>query len=210
LPTGVKLDDLDLIKKVEDSSALLDLRTVYNMAIADKRNLVELEVIGSEGNVLQDMGCEPVRISLFGEMMGTESRSYIERLVNKFNTHKPIEFSSDISNIPEISKVIMEQFCVQEVAGSPSRYKYYIILREYKDSKTSGADAGAVAAPPALTDLAKQQVESEAKGAAQAAEKQVESEAKGAAQAAEKQVESEAKGAAQAAEKQVESEDAPT
>lgn len=138
MPTGIKLDDLDLIKKVEDSSALLDIRTVYNMNIADKRSIVELEVIGSEGNVLQDMGCEPVRISLFGEMMGPESRSYIERLLNKFNTNKPIQFSSDISNIPEISKVIMEQFCAQEVAGSPSRYKYYILLREYMDISNSG------------------------------------------------------------------------
>ena len=141
MPTGIKLDDLDLIKKVEESSALLDLRTVYNMNLADKRSLVELEVIGSEGNVLQDMGCEPVRFSLFGEMMGPESRSHIERLVNKFNTNKPIEFSSDISNIPEISKVIMEQFCLQEVAGSPSRYKYYIVLREYKDSNKSGEES---------------------------------------------------------------------
>jgi hypothetical protein len=141
LPTGIKLDDLDLIKKVEESSALLDLRTVYDMNIVDKRSFVELEIIGSEGNVLQDMGCEPVRISLFGEMMGADSRSHIETLVNKFNTNKPIEFSSDISNIAEISKVIMEQFCVQEVAGSPNRYKYYIILREYKDSKKSGEES---------------------------------------------------------------------
>ena len=134
MSSSVKLDDLDLVKKVPESTTLLDLRSVYSLNVIDKRKIVELEVIGSAGSVLQDMGCEPVKISVVGEMMGPESKNYIESMINKFNNNKPVEFASDLSSISEISKVIIENLLIQEVAGSPNRYKYHLSLKEHTEN----------------------------------------------------------------------------
>lgn len=153
LPSGVKLDDLDLIKRIGEAATSLDLRTVYNINVVDKRRLVELEVIGSNGSIIQDMGCEPVKISVFGEIIGPDSKSHVENLVNKFNANKPVEFSSDLSSIPEIGKVLIENLFVQEIAGSPCRYKYYLVFREYLDY--NGAQS---VQQPSQTQIAEQEV----------------------------------------------------
>ena len=135
---SIKLDDLELSKRIGDSgyeAPLKELRNVYCINIVDKRSVVELEVPGSDGNVMQDMGCEPVQISLFGEMMGKEVKKGLEMLKQKFETNKPFQFSSDISSVAEVSQVLMEELYLEQVAGSINRYKYRIALREYVEPK---------------------------------------------------------------------------
>ena len=121
----IKLDDLDLIKGVQSGSniAWKDIRNVYNISIKDRRNIIELQIPGSEGNVLQDMGCDPVRISLFGEMMGVESKLTLEKLRSKFDKNKPFQFYSDISSIPEINQVLIDEFYVEEMIGTVHRFQ---------------------------------------------------------------------------------------
>ncbi len=134
---SVKLDDLDLVKTAQDGpdGPLLEMRTVYDMKISDTRCIVELEIQGSESNVMQDMGCEPLRVSLFGEMMGKDAKQSLEKLRAKYDANKPIPFISDITSIPDVSKVMIEEFYFEEIPGSISRYRYYMQLVEYKEPR---------------------------------------------------------------------------
>ena len=133
---SVKLDDIDLTKAVkeqETSSSFSEIRTIHAINITDRRNIVEIEIPGSQGNMLQDMGCEPVNISFFGEIMGLTSIQTLEKLFSKYDAGTPFEFHSDITAIAEVNKVILEEFQIEEAAGSISNYKYRMLLREYKE-----------------------------------------------------------------------------
>jgi hypothetical protein len=133
---SVKLDDVELIKKVEDPDApFRELRTVYDIKVNDKRNVVELRVPGSSGNVIQDMGCEPVSISIVGEVLGQEAKQSLENLRNKYERAESLQFSSDITDIPEVSKVVIEDYYVEEVAGTAGRFRYYLLLKEYREPR---------------------------------------------------------------------------
>ncbi len=144
---SVKLDDIDLIKVVkgngggegeaaaESDSHLQEIRTIYGMRIVDRRNIVEIEIPGSSGNLLQDMGCDPVKITLAGEIMGEKASETIEHVFTKYNAGTPFEFHSDLTAIAEVNKVVIENFAVEEIGGSISRYRYVMTLLEYKEPK---------------------------------------------------------------------------
>jgi Domain of unknown function (DUF6046) len=134
---SIKLDDIDLTKKVIDSdgASILEIRNITQIEIYDRRNIIELNVSGNEGDILQDMGCDPVRISLWGEFMGKDSLRSIEYLQSKFDSHKPFDFSSDLSYISEIKQIIINDFYLVQVAGLISRYKYRINLTEYNNQR---------------------------------------------------------------------------
>jgi hypothetical protein len=132
---SIIIDKLDLIKRVQDG-ILEEIRNITYINIIDRRNIVELDIPGSQGNIIQDMGFDAITVELFGEMIGQNARTSIESLRDKYESNKPIPFSSDITSIAEIIYVIIEYLYLEEVAGSPFRYKYYLYLREYVEERS--------------------------------------------------------------------------
>jgi hypothetical protein len=132
---SIVIDGLDLIRRVQDG-ILEEIRNISYINIIDRRNIVELDIPGSQGNIIQDMGFDAIKVELFGEVMGQNSRASLESLRDKYESNKPISFSSDITSIAEIINVIIEYLYIEEVAGSPFRYKYYIFLREYIEERS--------------------------------------------------------------------------
>ena len=49
------------------------------MKTLDHRNIVEADIPGSSGNVLQDMGCDSSKIVFTGETTGKDSRDALEK-----------------------------------------------------------------------------------------------------------------------------------
>lgn len=132
---SIKLDDIDLTKRITDvdGTSLLEIRNITKIEIYDRRNIVEIKVLGNEGNILQDMGCEPVRISIWGEFMGKDSLKSIEYLQSKFDSHQPFQFQSDLSYISEIKQMIINDFYLEQISGLISSYRYRIRLTEYNN-----------------------------------------------------------------------------
>jgi len=129
----VKLDDLDLSKKNGSSAAgTLELRIVNDIAIVDKRSIVEIEIPGMEGNVLHDMGREPAVVIINGEIMGKNAKSVVESLVAKSDEYKPCQLLTDMLRGIDIDKVIIENLSFQEREGAVDRYGYELILKEVR------------------------------------------------------------------------------
>ena len=129
---SVKLDDLDLYKKDGSASAgLHELRTVNNITILDKRRVVEIEIPGKDGNILQDMGREPAKIIIVGELMGEKSRVALESMISKSDENKPCQLVTDKLQGIEINKVLIEDLSYEEIAGTSNRYSYRIVLKEF-------------------------------------------------------------------------------
>ena len=95
---SIVIDDLDLIRRVQDG-ILEEIRNISYINIIDRRNIVELEIPGSQGNIIQDMGFDAIKVELFGEIMGQNARTSIESLRDKYESNKPLSFSSDHENV---------------------------------------------------------------------------------------------------------------
>jgi hypothetical protein len=129
---SVKLDDLDLSKKNGSASTgLHELRTVNNITILDKRSVVEIEIPGKDGNILQDMGREPAKIIIVGELMGEKSRVALESMISKADENKPCQLATEKLQGIEINKVLIEDLSYEEIAGTSNRYSYRIVLKEF-------------------------------------------------------------------------------
>jgi len=139
----VKLDDIDLVKRTQSSatSPLSEVRTVYDVHVDGKRSIVELKIPGSSGNVLQDMGREPITILIKGEVWGPDAKATVTSLKTKSDTGDSVPFTSDLLAAASVSEVIIEELEVDQIAGNPTRYRYLMLLREFKEGgeATEGA-----------------------------------------------------------------------
>ena len=130
---SIEIDDLALIKHERDSDtgATKEIRSVYNISINEKRRIVEHRIPGMKGNVLQDLGREPVRISFDGVLHGQTAKEDLKNLRAKFKAGKPVSFLSSLSDIAEATKVLIEELSVVDLSSVTSTYRYTIVLREY-------------------------------------------------------------------------------
>jgi hypothetical protein len=134
----VKLDTLEFQSSVanQTNSGFLETRTVQKINTIDWRHIVELDIPGSIGNILQDMGSDPVRISLIGEFGGIDAKKALEQLRTKYDSNQPFNFSSELTTVvAEVNKVLIEELYVEEIAAAVNRYRYYMVLKEYREPR---------------------------------------------------------------------------
>ena len=154
---SIKLDDLELIKRVDDpqTRVVKEIRNVYNITTSNRRKVVEHKIPSSEGSILSDLGRIPVRISFDGEFQGPDTKTSLESLRAKFKIGKPLPFSSDITNIADVNQVLIEELHINDIGGMPNRYNYSIVLREYRPPLPQAQ------APPSQEEQAQQEVKKE-------------------------------------------------
>lgn len=160
----MKLDDIELIKRVEKNGAAEEIRNISNLSISGKRRIVELQIPGLTGNVFQDMGRNPLRISFDGELVGSGNANTLEELKSKFELKNPIPFSSDITTINDITEVIIEDFSVNFTSGMASGTRYSMVLREHRSASTGGGGGPGETEPPSQEESAKREVEEKTRG----------------------------------------------
>ena len=137
----MKLDDLDLIKRVEKDGVLTEIRSIHNLSVSGRRSIVELRIPGADSNVFQDFGREPLTITFDGELVGVGIKETLDELRAKFDEKQPIKFVSDIAPIGDVEYVVIEDFRVHFVGGGASVNWYSMVLREYKAGGTAGASS---------------------------------------------------------------------
>jgi len=140
----MKLDDIELIKRVDKEGGVEEIRSVHNVSVSGRRRIVELRIPGSQGNVFQDLGREPLTISFDGELVGMGAKNTLEELKSKFELRKPVPFSSDITTIGDVAEVVIEDFTVHFVGGAASASWYSMVLKEHR---SPGVGVGSTEAP---------------------------------------------------------------
>lgn len=155
---SIELDGMPLIRHVreDDAGATKMLRSVFNIGITEKRQIVEHKIPGLEGGVLQDLGRVPVRISFEGIIYGEEAKEALEEIRAKFKIGEPVPFSSDLSGVAEVTQVLIEDFQVVDAGGVTNRYRYFLSLREYVPPPPEEESA------PSQDEEAEEEVEDEA------------------------------------------------
>jgi len=151
---NIELDGIPLIRtESNQAGGIIEIRNVSNITTSDRRSMVEHEIPGMEGNVFQNLGRSPVRISFDGTLRGKAARGNLETIRSKFKQGVPLPFNSDISGATDVTKVLIEDMRIDEVAGVTERYRYSIALREYKEPPPEPT------MPPSQDDKAKEWAE---------------------------------------------------
>jgi hypothetical protein len=160
----MKLDDIELIKRIDKDGAVEEIRSIYNIAISGKRRIVELEIPGLTGNVFQDLGRNPLLIAFEGELIGANTMKTLQDIKTKFEMRKPVPFSSDIVPITDVTEVVIENLTVNFIGGTPAGSRYSMLLREHKSSSTGGGGGPGETPPPSQEESAKKDVETKTSG----------------------------------------------
>jgi len=134
----MKLDNIELIKRIDEDGRIREIRNIINLSVQGKRNIVELKIPGSEDNVFQDLGRDPLKISVEGQLVGPEIQQTLKELNAKFGSGKPLPLSSDIFPLTDISEVIIENFSATFANTAPAGGKYSMVLREHRPEKGPG------------------------------------------------------------------------
>jgi len=156
----MRLDDIELIKRIDRDGAVEEIRSVHNVSVSGRRRIVELRIPGSQGNVFQDLGREPLTISFDGELVGTGAKNTLEELKSKFELRKPVPFSSDITTIGDVAEVVIEDFTVHFVGGAASGSWYSMVMKEHR---SPGVGGGGSTEAPSQEESAKKDVQQRAR-----------------------------------------------
>jgi hypothetical protein len=155
----LKLDDIELIKRIDENGVVKEIRSIHNVSIYGKRRIVELQIPGSTGSVFQDMGRNPLIISFDGELVGPSANQTLQDLKSKFELKKPVPFSSDITTLNDVTEVVLESLTVHFMDGVPAGSRYSIVLREHKSASIGGSPGPGETEPPSQEESAKKAVE---------------------------------------------------
>lgn len=109
----------------------LELPLAQCIDVEDSQALVRHAVPGLDGDLLQRMGRRAARVAVTGVVTGPESRDGLERLRDKLRGTEPVDFVADIATATRVTRVLVEELDVRELAGRPERFEYAFLLREY-------------------------------------------------------------------------------
>jgi hypothetical protein len=157
----VKLGGIDLIKREDKNGAVREIRSINSLSVFGKRAIVELAIPGSDGNVFQDMGRNPLLITFNGELIGPNAAGTLQDLKKKFEMKKPVPFSSDVATVSDITDVIIEKFTAHFVGGVNLGAQYSMVLKEHSSASKGGKSGSAEAEtePPSQEESASNEIQ---------------------------------------------------
>jgi hypothetical protein len=139
---SAKIDDFDLIKKdaEEDKGLIHEMRSVSRISTRALRSLVEHRIAGTNGSVFTDTGRVALKVVVEGEIMGETAKQSIAMLRSKYEAGEPVPFTSDITTLLQIHKVVIEDVQIFQRPGELNHYHYGLLLREYQEPPSSDSE----------------------------------------------------------------------
>ena len=109
----------------------VELPGTQTIRTEEERAVVEHQVPGLEGSVLQDLGRDAAVTIIEGIFHGEKALEELEKQREHFKAGKPVPFTADITTGTDIADVLIQDFRVWQAAGYKSRYRYLLRLCEY-------------------------------------------------------------------------------
>ena len=127
----MKLGEIELIHRAASGDSVSELRSINNLFISGRRNVVELKVPGSKGNTFQDLGRDPITVRIEGGLTGTDAKKTVETLRSKFDAGEPVAFSTNVGFLNSISKVVVLEMTFQLMNSAPCLINYSMLVKEF-------------------------------------------------------------------------------
>ncbi len=132
---SIKLDDLELNTRDADDSqgTINEIRSITRIVLGDRRRLVEHRIASGYGSILDDAGRHAIKILLEGEFVGEGAKQGVTILRKKYRSGEALPFTSDMTMLVQVEKVLIEDLEVNNLSGIQNRYGYRMVLKEYKE-----------------------------------------------------------------------------
>ncbi len=123
----------------------IELTGLQDIRTQDARSLVQQRGPGQAGSVAQDLGREPVVVTMEGLLLGDDPHAALEELRQAQTDARPLAFAADAIAGAELTDVLIEDLKVRQLAGYVERYHFYLRVREYTEPpEPAGASLAAV------------------------------------------------------------------
>lgn len=123
----------------------IELTGLQDIRTADTRSLVQQRGPGQAGSVAQDLGREPVVVTMEGLLLGDDPHAALEELRQAQTDARPLAFAADAIAGAELTDVLIEDLQVRQLSGYRERYHFYLRVREYTEPpEPAGASLAAV------------------------------------------------------------------
>lgn len=132
----------------------IPLNRIHKLATLEQASLVEHRIPGLEGNVVQNMGRDSVRLQVEGIFYGPTAKDDLEALRELYKAREPVDFLAEIVGEAYFSQVVIHRFEVFEAAGSPDEFGYLLHIAEYVEPPEPEAAPDFAAVDESILDAA--------------------------------------------------------
>lgn len=108
----------------------IQLKRVHHIETVEQSNFVYHRVPGMQGNVVQDLGRDSVRLQLHGIFYGETAQDSLEKLRDVYKKREAVDFLADVVGQAYFSQVIVERFEVVQSAQDPDQFSYVLTIAE--------------------------------------------------------------------------------
>ncbi len=124
--------------------ANIQLHRVHKIVTLEQANLVHHRIPGRDGNVVQNLGRDSVKLQIEGIFYGSKAQVDLEALRKVYKQRQPVDFLAEIVGQAYFSQVILERFEVEQLADYPDQFSYSLTIAEYVAPPQSASDTAAV------------------------------------------------------------------
>lgn len=109
----------------------INLTRIHKVATMEVADYASHRIPGLNGNVVQNMGRESVRLQIEGIFYGNEATDNLESLRDVYKAREPVDFLAEIVGQAYFSQVIIERFEVEQAAILPDQYSFLLTIAEF-------------------------------------------------------------------------------
>ncbi|MDZ8263309.1 DNA circularization N-terminal domain-containing protein [Nostoc sp. ChiQUE01b] len=109
----------------------IDLQRVHRIQTLEQNHFVYHRIPGMQGNLVQNLGRDAVRLQIQGIFYGIKAQVSLEALRQVYKEHKPVDFMADVVGQAYFSQVTIEQFQVVQSSQEPDQFSYSLAITEY-------------------------------------------------------------------------------
>ncbi len=109
----------------------IHLERIHKITTLEQADFVKHRIPGLEGNVLQSLGRESVRLQIEGIFYNSTAKEDMESLRDVYKEKEPVDFLAEIVGQAYFGQVVLEQFEVFQIAQEPDQFSYILTVAEY-------------------------------------------------------------------------------
>ena len=122
----------------------ITLTRLHRIAVLEEAAFVHHRVPGLEGDFLQDLGRQSVRLQIEGIFYGVAAKDDLDAIRALHLKREPVDFIADILGGAYAAKVLLTRLEVAEVADEPEQYSFSLIVSEYVEPPKAAGTMDAV------------------------------------------------------------------
>lgn len=109
----------------------IELQRVHRIQTLEQNHFVYHRIPGMQGNLVQNLGRDSVRLQIQGIFYGIKAQESLEALRKVYKEQKPVDFMADVVGQAYFSQVTIERFEVVQSSQEPDQFSYSLAIAEY-------------------------------------------------------------------------------